>query len=298
MKKIILPFVFDIFVFLILKTIRRTMSTDAAKDEMSFLDHLEELRWHLIRSVLAIVIVATVAFIFKDFIFDVLLFGPKNKDFITYRWFCSISQTLGQGSTFCIEELPFRIQSRTMAGQFSAHLWTSILAGFIVSFPYIIFEFWRFISPGLYEKERKNARGFIFIASILFFIGVLFGYYIVTPLSINFLGNYTVSSEIFNDFDLSIYIGLLRASVLASGIIFELPIIIYFLTRIGLITPQFLKKNRKISLVFVLSLSAIITPPDIASQIIVSIPILILYEVSIVIAKIVTRNQNKALKNV
>lgn len=298
MKKIILPFVFDIFVFLILKTIRRTMSKDAAKDEMSFLDHLEELRWHLIRSVLAIVIVATVAFIFKDFIFDVLLFGPKNKDFITYRWFCSISQTLGQGSTFCIEELPFRIQSRTMAGQFSAHLWTSILAGFIVSFPYIIFEFWRFISPGLYEKERKNARGFIFIASILFFIGVLFGYYIVTPLSINFLGNYTVSSEIFNDFDLSSYIGLLRASVLASGIIFELPIIIYFLTRVGLITPQFLKKNRKISLVFVLSLSAIITPPDIASQIIVSIPILILYEVSIVIAKIVTRNQNKALKNV
>ena len=298
MKKIILPFVFDTFVFLIIKTIRRTMSTDAAKDEMSFLDHLEELRWHLIRSVLAIVIVATVAFIFKDFIFDVLLFGPKNKDFITYRWFCSISQTLGQGSTFCIEELPFRIQSRTMAGQFSAHLWTSILAGFIVSFPYIIFEFWRFISPGLYEKERKNARGFIFIASILFFIGVLFGYYIVTPLSINFLGNYTVSSEIFNDFDLSSYIGLLRASVLASGIIFELPIIIYFLTRVGLITPQFLKKNRKISLVFVLSLSAIITPPDIASQIIVSIPILILYEVSIVIAKIVTRNQNKALKNV
>ena len=273
------------------------MSTDSAKDEMSFLDHLEELRWHLIRSVLAILIVATVAFIFKDFIFDVLLFGPKNKDFITYRWFCSISQTLGQGSTFCIEELPFRIQSRTMAGQFSAHLWTSILAGFIVSFPYIIFEFWRFISPGLYEKERKNARGFIFIASILFFIGVLFGYYVVTPLSINFLGNYTVSSEIFNDFDLSSYIGLLRASVLASGIIFELPIIIYFLTRIGLITPQFLKKNRKISLVLVLSLSAIITPPDIASQIIVSIPILILYEVSIVIAKIVTRNQNKALKN-
>src|SRR5210317_1055306 len=274
------------------------MSTNSSKDEMSFLDHLEELRWHLIRSVLAIVIVATVAFIFKDFIFDVLLFGPKNKDFITYRWFCTISQTLGQGSSFCIDELPFRIQSRTMAGQFSAHLWTSILAGFIVAFPYIIFEFWKFISPGLYENERKNARGFIFIASFLFFVGVLFGYYIVTPLSINFLGNYSVSSEIFNDFDLSSYIGLLRASVLAAGIIFELPIIIYFLTRIGIVTPEFLKKNRKISLVLVLSLSAIITPPDVVSQIIVSIPILILYEVSILIAKIVTRNQDKALKNV
>jgi len=274
------------------------MSKDSSKDEMSFLDHLEELRWHLIRSVLAIVIVATAAFIFKDFIFDVLLFGPKNKDFITYRWFCSLSQSLGQGSSFCIEELPFRIQSRTMAGQFSAHLWTSVLAGFIVSFPYIIFEFWKFISPGLYEKERKNARGFIFIASLLFFIGVLFGYYIVTPLSINFLGNYSVSNEIFNDFDLSSYIGLLRASVLASGIIFELPIIIYFLTRVGIVTPEFLRKNRKISLVLVLSLSAIITPPDIASQIIVSIPILILYEVSIIIAKVVTRRQNKVLQDV
>ena len=273
------------------------MSETPPKDEMSFLDHLEELRWHLIRSVLAIVIIGTIAFLFKDFIFDVLLFGPKNKDFITYRWFCSISQTLGQGSSFCIEELPFRIQSRTVAGQFSAHLWTSVLAGFILSFPYIIYEFWKFISPGLYEKERKNARGFIFIASILFFIGVLFGYYIVTPLSINFLGNYSVSSEIFNDFDLSSYIGLLRASVLASGIIFELPIIIYFLTRVGVITPEFLKKNRKISLVLVLSLSAIITPPDVVSQIIVSIPILILYEVSIIISKIVTKNQDKALQN-
>jgi len=274
------------------------MNDKQSKDEMSFLDHLEELRWHLIRSVLAILIIATVAFLFKDFIFDVLLFGPKQKDFITYKWFCSISQSLGQGNSFCIEELPFRIQSRTMAGQFSAHLWTSILAGFIVAFPYIIFEFWKFISPGLYENERKNARGFIFVASFLFFIGVLFGYYIVTPLSINFLGNYSVSAEIFNDFDLSSYIGLLRASVLASGIIFELPIIVYFLTKVGVITPSFLRKNRKISLVIVLSLSAIITPPDIASQIIVSIPILILYEVSILISKIVTRNQDKALKNV
>ncbi len=274
------------------------MSAKQPKDEMSFLDHLEELRWHLIRSVIAILIVATVAFIFKDFIFDVILFGPKQKDFITYRWFCNISQTLGQGNSFCIDDLPFRIQSRTMAGQFSAHLWTSILAGFIVAFPYIVFEFWKFISPGLYEKERKNARGFIFIASMLFFFGVLFGYFIVTPLSINFLGNYSVSSEIFNDFDLSSYIGLLRASVLAAGIIFELPIIVYFLTKVGILTPNFLRKNRKVSLVVVLSLSAIITPPDIASQIIVSIPILILYEVSILISRIVIRKQDEMLENI
>jgi sec-independent protein translocase protein TatC len=194
--------------------------------------------------------------------------------------------------------MPFRIQSRTMSGQFSAHLWTSLTAGFIIAFPYILFEFWRFISPGLHVSERKNARGFIFIASLLFFIGVLFGYYIVTPLSINFLGNYTVSSEVFNDFDLSSYISLLRASVLSSGLIFELPILMYFLTKIGLVTPTFLKNNRKFAIVIVLILSAVITPPDIASQVIVTIPILILYEVSIFISKVVYNRQQKELKNV
>ena len=260
-------------------------------NQMSFLDHLEELRWHLIRSVVSVLLFGTVAFIFKDFIFNTLLFGPKDTNFITYRWFCKISQMLGQGNSFCIQEMPFRIQSRTMAGQFSAHLWTSILAGFIIAFPYVIYELWRFISPGLNSNERKNARGFILIASILFFIGVLFGYYIITPLSINFLGNYTVSSQIFNDFDLSSYIDLLRASVLSSGLIFELPIIIYFFTKIGIVNPSFLKKNRKFALVILLSLSAIITPPDIASQIIVCIPLLILYEVSIFISKIVFKNQ-------
>jgi len=263
-------------------------------DEMSFLDHLEELRWHLIRSTLAILIFGAVAFAMKDFIFNQLIFGPKKIDFITYQWFCSISEALGQGNSFCITEMPFRIQSRTMAGQFSAHLWTSILAGFIVAFPYVIYEFWRFISPGLLDRERKHARGFIFVASLLFFIGVLFGYYVVTPLSINFLGNYTVSNEVFNDFDLSSYIGLLRASVLASGLIFELPIIIYFLSQIGIVTPEYLRKNRKFALVIVLSLSAIITPPDIASQIIVSIPILILYEVSIFISRFVVRRQQRS----
>jgi sec-independent protein translocase protein TatC len=261
--------------------------------EMTFLDHLEELRWHLIRATLSVIILGSIAFLLKGFIFDHILFGPKKTDFVTYQWFCQISQTLGQGNSFCITEMPFRIQSRTMAGQFSAHLWTSILAGFIVGFPYVLYEFWRFISPGLHVNERKNARGFIFVASLLFFLGVLFGYYIVTPLSINFLGNYTVSQEVFNDFDLSSYIGMLRASVLASGLIFELPILIYFFTKIGLLTPAFLRKNRKFALVIVLSLSAIITPPDIASQIIVTIPILILYEVSIWISKWVYKRQQR-----
>ncbi|MDC1061136.1 twin-arginine translocase subunit TatC [Flavobacteriaceae bacterium] len=266
------------------------MSTE---NEMSFLDHLEELRWHLIRSSLAIIIVATLAFIAKDFIFDTLIFGPKKADFWTYELFCNISKMMGQGTSFCIQELPFRIQSRAVSGQFSAHLWTSITAGFIIAFPYILLEFWRFIRPGLHANERKNARGFIFVASILFFVGVLFGYYIVTPLSINFLGSYTVSEEVFNDFDLDSYIGLLRAAVLSAGFIFELPILMYFLTKIGIVTPNFLRSNRKFAIVIVLSISAIITPPDIASQIIVTIPILILYEVSIVISKIVFKRQQK-----
>ena len=265
----------------------------SAENEMSFLDHLEELRWHLIRSSLAVIFIATIAFIAKDFIFDTLIFGPKKADFWTYELFCNISKWMGQGTSFCIQELPFRIQSRAVSGQFSAHLWTSITAGFIIAFPYVLLEFWRFIRPGLHASERKNARGFIFIASVLFFLGVLFGYYIVTPLSINFLGSYTVSNEVFNDFDLDSYIGLLRAAVLSTGFIFELPILMYFLTKIGLITPHFLRNNRKFAIVIVLSISAIITPPDIASQIIVTIPILILYEVSILISKIVHKRQQK-----
>ncbi len=264
--------------------------------EMSFLDHLEELRWHLIRSTVAVVILATIAFIAKDFIFDVLLFGPKKSDFPTYKLLCRAATFLGFEDSFCFDELPFRIQSRTMAGQFSAHIWTSITAGIIVAFPYIIYEFWKFVSPGLMVNERKNSRGFIIIASILFFIGVLFGYYVVTPLSINFLGSYRVSEEVFNDFDLSSYIGLVRASVLASGLIFELPIIIYFLTKIGIVTPEILRKYRKFALVGVLILSAIITPPDIASQVIVAVPVIILYEISIFISRAVVRKQRKKEK--
>jgi sec-independent protein translocase protein TatC len=260
--------------------------------EMSFLDHLEELRWHLIRSTIAVVVLALLAFIFKDFIFNTLIFGPKHPDFPTYRMFCNISRSLGM-ETFCFQEMPFRIQSRTMAGQFSAHMWTSIYAGIIVAFPYILYEFWRFISPGLKEKERKSSRGFIVIASVLFFLGVLFGYYLITPLSINFLGNYQVSEEVFNDFDLDSYISLVRTSVLACGIVFELPIIMYILTKIGLVTPEILRKYRKFALIIVLILSAVITPPDIVSQIIVAIPILILYEVSIYISRIVIRNQKR-----
>jgi len=266
-----------------------------SEKEMSFLDHLEELRWHLIRSTFAVMLLAVVAFIMKDFIFDFIIFGPKKASFPTYQILCKSAQAIGLDS-FCFTELPFRVQSRTMSGQFSAHIWTSITAGFIIAFPYVIYEFWKFISPGLHLNERRNAKGFIFASSLLFFLGVLFGYYVVTPLSINFLGTYQVSDQVFNDFDLSSYIGLVRACALSSGLIFQLPIIIFFLTKVGLVTPEFLKKYRKFALIIVLIVSAVITPPDIASQVIVAIPVLVLYEVSIIISSRIIKREKKKNK--
>ena len=258
--------------------------------DMSFLGHLEVLRWTLVRSSLAIVAFGMIAFIMKDFIFNSILLAPKDPSFFTYRFLCSVSQQLGTDG-LCIDEIPFIVQSRTMAGQFSAHIWTSIAFGFIMAFPYIIYEVWKFIKPALYDNEKKHARSFIVITSFLFFLGILFGYYVITPLSINFLGSYRVADEVRNNFDLSSYTGLLKASCLSAGFIFELPIIIYFLTKMGLVTPEFLKEYRKYALVLVLILAAIITPPDIISQVIVAIPMVILYEVSIKISKFIIRKQ-------
>ena len=254
----------------------------SSHDNMSFLEHLEELRWHIIRSLIAVVSAGFICFLMKDFIFDTIIFGPKKMDFPTYKFLCQAATFIGVETTFCGDEFPFIVQNRTMAGQFSAHVMTSIISGFIISFPYILYEFWKFISPGLLEKEKAKSRGFIFISSLLFFIGVLFGYYIISPLSINFLGTYQGS-----------FISLVRSSAIASGIIFELPIIIYFLTKAGVVTPESLVKYRKYALVLVLVLAAIITPPDVASQIIVAIPIVVLYQVSIFISKIVVKNQAK-----
>ena len=266
-----------------------------AKDqnEMSFLNHLEILRWTLVRSAAAVFLFGIIAFLMKNFIFNKIILAPKDASFYTYRFLCSVSKQFGTEG-LCIDEIPFLVQSRTMAGQFSAHIWTSITVGFILAFPFILWEIWKFIKPGLYPKERKNAKSFIIISSFLFFIGILFGYYVVTPLSVNFLGAYRVADEVKSNIDLSSYIGLLRASVLASGLIFEMPIIIFFLTKMGLVTPEFLRKYRKYALVLVLILAALITPPDIISQIIVAIPMIILYEASITISKIIIRKEKNA----
>ena len=263
------------------------------QNEMSFLNHLEMLRWTLVRSVIAVLTTSSIAFMMKSFIFNKIILLPKNPSFFTYRMLCSLSKKFGTDG-LCIDEIPFIVQSRTMAGQFSAHIWTSVTVGFIVAFPFILWEIWKFIKPGLYPKERKHAKSFIIISSFLFFLGVLFGYFLITPLSINFLGSYRVATEVNNNIDLSSYIGLLRASVLSAGLIFEMPVVIYFLTKMGLVTPEFLKKYRKYALVLVLILAAIITPPDVISQFIVAIPMAILYEISIVISKGILRKEKKA----
>lgn len=253
--------------------------------EMSFLDHLEELRWLLIRATIAIVIGGCIAFTFSEFIFDVIIFGPKDPNFVTYRFFCDIANQYDLDKSFCITELPFEIQSRKMEGQFATDIWTSITAGFIIAFPYILWLVWRFIRPALYEAERKYAVAFIVVSSLLFFLGVLFGYYVITPLSINFLGNYKISAVVKNDIDLDSYLSLIKTTALSCGLIFEMPIIIYFLSKLGLVTAEFLRTYRRYAYVIILIIAAIVTPPDVVSQIIVSIPLVILYEFSILISK-------------
>lgn len=262
--------------------------------EMSFLDHLEELRWLLIRSTIAILVFAGASYFFIDFIYNDILFGPKNPQFITYQFFCDISNYFGfQDSDICDAKMPFIIQNTNMGGQVSFMIWTCITVGFIIGFPFILWEIWKFISPALYEKEKKYAVLFIVVSSLLFFLGVLFGYFLITPLSVYFFGSFSASPEIVNEFNLESYTGMIKTSVLASGLIFELPILIYFLTKLGLVTPDSLRKYRKYTLIIVLILAAIITPPDVISQIIVAIPIMLLYEISILISGVVVKKELK-----
>ncbi len=257
--------------------------------EMSFLDHLEALRWHLIRSTVAILLFTTLAFLNKGLIFDTILLGPKNPDFVTYRFLCYISDKFNLGEALCIKDVSFILMNINMAGQFTNHILISIIAGFIIAFPYVFWEIWRFVNPALHAKERKHTKGVVFFSSVLFISGVLFGYFLIAPLTVNFLGSYQVSAEVVNQINLSSYITTVASVTLASGVIFELPILTYFLTKIGIITPAFMRKYRRHAIVAIFILAAIITPPDVISQILVSIPLLLLYEFSIYVSKIVLK---------
>jgi sec-independent protein translocase protein TatC len=258
--------------------------------EMTFLEHLEELRWHLIRSVLAITVFGIVAFLYKRIVFDVILMGPSTQEFWTNRMLCELGQLVNI-QNLCINAEALRLQNVVVTGQFLAHVKISIISGLVLAFPYITWEFWRFLRPALYEKEVTSAKGSVFYITVLFILGVLFGYYLISPLSINFLYNYQVSDIVENIPTLNSYVGLVAAIVLASGVLFELPMLVYFLSKIGLITPDFLKSYRRHALVVILLLSGIITPPDIFSQIMVCLPLLVLYEISISISKRVNKKR-------
>lgn len=257
---------------------------------MSFLQHLEELRWHIIRALIAVVAGAIVAFMFKNFIFDNIILAPNNPDFVTNRLLCRLADAVN-APALCINQDPIELISIKMSGQFTTHINISLVAGLIMAFPYVFWEFWSFFRPALYEKERKYARGAVTMASVLFIMGILFGYYIITPLSINFLGSYRVSDIVNNQINITSYIGSVTSVALSAGITFELPIVVFFLARIGVVTPEFMRRYRKHAIVLVLVVAAVITPPDVFSLILVTIPLVLLYEVSIFIASRVIRKR-------
>ncbi len=271
------------------------MPLDQVEDEsgeMSFLDHLEELRWHLIRSLIAIFVFAITAFISKGIIFGEIILGPSKPSFWTYKVLCVLSELLNSDS-LCISELPFIIQSRQMTGQFSMHITSSFVIGLICAFPYAFWEIWRFVKPGLYEKERKAASGATFYVSLLFFIGVAFGYFVVTPISINFLSNYQIDPSILNEFDIISYVGTVTTLVLACALLFQLPIVVYFATKAGLVSSVLLKNYRKHSIIVILILSAVLTPPDPFSQVLIAIPLGLLYQLSVLIAVKLEKKERK-----
>ncbi len=266
------------------------MSAGNPKEEMTFLEHLEALRWHIVRSAVAVILIGIVAFIFKRVVFDIILLGPSESDFVMSRWLCYLGKnTFLHTNVLCINSEPIKLQNIQMAGQFMAHIKISLIAGLVLAFPYIFWEFWRFVKPALYSNELHIARGAVLAISSLFFVGVLFGYYIICPLSINFLYNYQVSDLAINDIQLMSYVSLVASICLAAGVMFELPMIVLFFSKIGLLTPGFLKKYRRHAFIVILVVAAIITPPDVFSQILVSLPLLLLYEVSIGISKRVVK---------
>jgi sec-independent protein translocase protein TatC len=265
---------------------------DGLEKDMSFLDHLEELRWHIIRALLAVVFFTVFAFFSAPWIFENIIFAPAKPNFATFRWLCTLGQALGMDS-LCVDVIPFKIQSRQMTGQFTMHLVASFTIGLIVAFPYVIWELWRFIKPGLYIKERKYSRGVVASVSFLFISGVLFGYYVIAPMMVYFLATYSISDIIVNEFDITSYVSTVVTMVFGSGLLFQLPVVIYFLTKMGILSPRLLRQYRKHSFVGILIIAAIVTPPDMISQILITIPLYALFEFSIVIASRVEKNRLK-----
>ena len=258
--------------------------------KMSFLDHLEVLRWVLIRSALFLIAGAVLVFTFMDFVFNTILLGPSQENFLTNRFFAWLAIQLDIPS-LKINATIIRIQNIDMAGQFTTSVTIALVGGLIIAFPFIFWEFWKFIKPALKEKEVKHAGGAIFAVSSLFFVGILFGYYLISPLSIDFLVNYKISEVVENIIGLDSYISTVMSIVLAGGLIFELPVFIYFLSKVGIVSAKFLSTYRRHAIVIITIVAAIITPPDVVSQMMVEIPLLILYEIGILVAKNIEKNR-------
>lgn len=267
------------------------------KAEMSFLDHLETLRWHIIKSAIAIITFAILAFVYIEEIFKYVIFAPKNPEFWTNRMIAQVADWVGIQS-LRINTRELNIISIEMAGQFMVSIWTAIITGFIAASPFVIYQFWSFVKPALYENERRHASGAVIVMSGLFLLGILFGYYLIVPFSIDFLGSYSISEEVVNQINILSFISTVTSIVMAGGIAFELPVVAYFLSKIGVLTPKFLRKYRRHSYVVLLIVAAIITPPDVLSQMLVAIPLVILYEASIFISARVEKANLKKLEQI
>jgi sec-independent protein translocase protein TatC len=251
--------------------------------DMSFLEHLEELRRRLFWSVVSVILGIILIVVYHDVVVDDIIMGPRKPDFVTYRAFCHWSHVIGVGDDLCLDPPRLVLQSTTMSGNMNADIMVCVVGGIILAFPFIIWQLWGFIRPGLKEKETKSVRGIVFYVSLLFFAGIAFGYYLLAPLSIQFLGNYSFA-DVQNTPTLLSYLKLTTTLVFGTGILFQLPVVIYFLSRIGIVNAAFLRKYRRHAFVVNLIIAAILTPPDVTSQILVSLPILLLYEVSIMVA--------------
>jgi sec-independent protein translocase protein TatC len=261
--------------------------------EMSFFDHLEALRWHLIRSAIAVFVFFILAFWKYPWIYQHIIMGPMNPNFWSFRMMCSLSKVFGL-SGFCIDHINAQIINTEVAGQFLLQINSSFMIGIVLGIPYILWEIWKFIKPALLEKERKAASGFVFYASILFIIGILFGYYILVPESIAFLAGYTVGPDIHNMFTISSYLSIVGTITLLTGILFELPIFIYILASIGILTGSFMRRTRRYAIIIIMVVGAIVSPsPDILTTTLATVPLLVLYEVGILIAAVVEKRRLK-----
>ena len=259
--------------------------------DMSLMDHLNELRVRLFRAAFAVAGATTVCFIYSRYIFDYVILAPKNSNFITYQWFCKLSQLL-HSKALCFGTFDYTIINLQMSGQFMTDMLVSFFAGIILSFPYVLLQIWGFIRPALKEKEKQYSRGAVGMMSFLFVLGILFGYYIIVPLSINFLGTYQVSGTVANQFQLDSYISTITTITLGMGVVFELPVFIFFLSKVGILSPAFMRRTRKYAFLIIVILAAVITPPDVISQLMVTIPLYGLYEVGIFFSARAAKNND------